>query len=131
MKLILVTALLSTGAPLRVREQAAPASAPLGVCPTLAADWRRIEQNMADRVVDDLGDNSAPRATLRETRESNDLALATMTVQIMRENKCPQPKRAPNSSTYLMPALDCSKARREAGGSETPAACKRENWTAK
>ena len=102
----------------------------LTTCEALTADWRRVEQNMADRFVEALGDNSAPRATMREMREANDLAIAAMTLQFMRDNKCPLPKRAPNTGTYLTAALECSKARREAGATTSPPACQRENWIA-
>ena len=108
----------------------APAATPVGVCGTLAADWKRYELNMADREADQIGDNSAPRATLRALEQSNDLALAAMTLQFMRDNRCQLPKRAPSAATYFGAALACSTARLKQSGTETPAECDRDKWTA-
>lgn len=133
MRWLLILALaLVTAAPVVHAQTSAPVvTKPMTTCEALATDWRRVEQNMADRFVEALGDNSAPRATMREMREANDLALAAMALQFMRDNKCMIPKRAPNTGTYLSAALDCAKARRESASSTTPPVCERENWTAK
>lgn len=100
------------------------------VCEALAADWRSLEQNMADRFVEGHADTDATRATMREMREANDLALASLTVQFMRDNHCPLPKRALRSETYLNNALECSKARRERPAATGLPACERANWKA-
>jgi hypothetical protein len=98
-------------------------------CDILASDWRRIEQNLADRVAEGVADNSAPRATLREMQEANDLAIAAMTLQFMRDNRCTMPTRAPNGAGYIGAALACRTAQLRATGSQTPAECNRETWT--
>ena len=130
---IMIGTMLVASAP--SAQAQAPASAsgtkPVGTCEALAADWKRFEQNMADRFAEGVADNSAPRATMREMREANDLALAQMTLQFMRDNRCPLPKRAPSAGTYLTSALECSTARLKARGTETPPECDRSRWIAK
>ena len=112
----------------------APPSAPapkLSTCDALAADWRRFEMNMADRFADRIGDNSAPRATMRAIEEGNDLLKANMTLQFMRDNKCSLPKAAPSGSSYIGAALECSTQRIKAGFEASKAVCDRANWIAK
>lgn len=118
-----------TGAPLAAPQQT-PTAKPMTICEALASDWRRVEQNMASRWTSDLGDNSAPRATMRAIEESNDLSIASITLGLMRDNKCLLPKRAPNVSTYLTAALSCSTARlkQPLSSNAPPAECDREKW---
>lgn len=98
-------------------------------CEVLSSDWKRYEQNMSSRFVDGIADNSAPRATMREMREANDLMSAQITLQFMRDSKCTLPKRAPSASTYMSDALACSTARLKGG--DDPPECDRSKWTAK
>ena len=110
----------------------ATASAPrVSTCEALSADWKRFEMNMADRFADGIGDNSAPRATLRAIEEGNDMLKANMTLQLMRENKCTLPKTAPSGNAYLSNALDCSTQRLKVGIEAAKAVCDRANWVAK
>lgn len=97
-------------------------------CEILAGDYRRFEMNLADRFASSVGDNSAPRATLRAMEDANDLAAAALTVQFMRDARCTLPTRAPVASTYMSAALACATARLERSGTATPPACVRENW---
>ena len=136
MKVILMTALALTS-PVSAMAQtttAAPASSPapkLSTCEALAADWKRFEMNMADRFADGVGDNSAPRATLRAIEEGNDLLKANLTLQFMRDNKCSLPKAAPSGSDYISAALECSTQRLKVGFEAAKAVCDRANWVAK
>ena len=113
--------------PVRVPPTGPATSTPVGACATLAEDWSNAEKRLADNVVGGLGDNSAPRASLREQEDANTLAVAAMTLELMRAHQCPLPRRAPVATTYLSAALACSTARRTKGA-ETEE-CKRENWT--
>ncbi|HYJ31325.1 MAG TPA: hypothetical protein VEW25_13420 [Allosphingosinicella sp.] len=89
--------------------------------------------NLADRFASSVGDNSAPRATLREMENANDLTIATMTLQLMRDNRCTMPARAPVAAAYMSAALSCATARlrspARAAGEAGPPDCNRDTWT--
>lgn len=87
---VIVSLLISFAAP-----APPPASAP-AVCASLMADWERYERSMGKRYVEGIGDDSAPRAQLREMRTANDLKRAEITLSLMRDNRCPLPKQAPH-----------------------------------
>ncbi|WP_308911941.1 hypothetical protein [Pseudokordiimonas caeni] len=102
--------------------------AELNTCDLLAADYKRVEQNMAVRMAESVGDDSAPRATLRAMEELNDLMMASMTLQFMRENNCALPKRAPNAGKYLGRAVNCETQRLRGSQQQIHEACNRANW---
>ena len=85
-----------------------PASAkPLTTCEALARDWRSAEITLAKNDIEELADNSAPRATMRAIQDNNALQLASIALTLMSNNKCPLPKRAPSEVTYMLPAMEC------------------------
>lgn len=130
-RMILTGALVLTS-PMSAVAQTAAASVPkLSTCEALAADWKRFDMNMADRFADGIGDNSAPRATLRAIEEGNDLLKANMTLQFIRDNKCPLPKSAPSGTSFISAALECSTQRLKVGIEAAKIVCDRANWVAK
>lgn len=132
MKIICIGALAITSAAPAMAQTAAPTPAPkLSTCDALAADWKRLDMNMADRFANSVGDNSAPRATLRAIEEGNDLLKANMTLQFMRDNKCSLPKSPPSGGAYISAALECSTQRLKVGFEATKSVCDRANWMAK
>lgn len=109
--------------------QAAPASAAESACAPLARQWRGIEQDLAADYAEGLSDNSAPRATMREQRETNALLRAQMLLGMMRDNKCSLPKTPPSHVTYALPALTCrTDMMKNYAAKELPASCDRDNW---
>lgn len=58
-----------------------------------------------------IGDNSVPRATLREIEISNALAIARMNLDLMAYNKCPGRIKPVNPMIYMNEALDCNLQR--------------------
>lgn len=80
---------------------------PMTTCEGLARDWRNVEIKLAQNDIEEIADNSAPRATMRAIRDNNELQLASMTLSLMRDNKCALPKRAPSKFTYMLPAMEC------------------------
>ena len=130
-QVLLVALAISSGtvATAQPRTESGAAATPgASRCAVLSADYRRIEQNLADRFAEGIVDNSAPRATMREMQNANDLAVAALTVQFMRDNRCALPARAPVAATYMSSALECSTARLRNRGTESPAECNRETW---
>ena len=107
---------------------ASPVAAPSATCTTLAADLTFAEQNIAISFVEGIGDNSAPRATLRAIREQNALSNAALTIALMRDNRCTMPTRAPRVATYVVAASQCETARLRAPGQQDLPACDRATW---
>ena len=73
-----------------------------------------------------ITDNSAPRATLRELRISNSLALVGMNLTLMAQNKCPPRQKPVNPMIYFGEALDCEIATQK-GEKDSPR-CKMDTW---
>lgn len=111
------------------RPAGAAAATPSATCTTLAADWRRVEENLPVNLATGITDNSAPRATLRAMEDANELATAALTLQFMRDARCPLPRRAPQASTYLSAAIACETARSRINAANRPPECERANWT--
>jgi hypothetical protein len=78
---------------------APPATSPpaqsANTCVALHADWDAAQHRINMREIEDITDNSAPRATLRAVQTQNDLLVANMSLQLMRDNHCALPKQAP------------------------------------
>jgi hypothetical protein len=124
MKAVLLLA--AAGAALFAFASPASGQPAAGKCTALTSDYDQIEKAMASRWTDSLGDNSAPRATLREMEDSNGLAQAQIILTLMQANRCPLPDHAPSLKRYLSAALACSTARLKS--SSEAAECKMETW---
>lgn len=84
-----------------------PPAKPLTTCELLSRDWRNVEIELAKSNIEDIGDNSAPRATMRAIKDTNSIQIAAITLMLMRDHKCSVPKRAPSHVTYMIPAMEC------------------------
>ena len=80
----------------------------------------------ASSFAEGIADNSAPRATLRELRTSNSLALAEMNLTLMAQNKCAPRQKPLNPMIYIAEALDCELATQK-GEKDSPK-CKMDDW---
>ena len=58
-----------------------------------------------------IGDNSAPRATLRTLEIANELQLISINVSLMTSNRCTLPSEPIHTGKYLLNALKCSTER--------------------
>lgn len=108
-----------------------PAAAPAataGTCATLMRQYDGASMDLAANFASSLGDNSAPRATLRQMEDANSLATAKIAMDLMRDNRCPMPKSAPSMAPYVSQALSCTTDRMKATGNESPPSCDRANW---
>jgi hypothetical protein len=106
---------------------AAPApSATAGTCSSLATDYDGIEKSLASNYAEGIGDNSAPRETYRQIKNSNDLARASMVLTLMQAHHCSLPDHAPSMVRYLSAALSCATDRLKS--TSESASCKMETW---
>jgi hypothetical protein len=114
-----------SAAPAMAQTKPAAAQA-TGTCAALARDYDTASKDLADKEAEGVGDDSAPRATLRAMEDANTLAGARITLDLMRDNHCPLPKSAPNYIYYLASALSCRTDRLK--GTVSPPSCDRTTW---
>lgn len=113
----------------------APASAQKSepaACVALHSDYEDASKRMAMNHVSGIGDNSAVRETTRETENSNVLAEARLTLDLLKANGCRLPKSAPSFSRYYDSALKCHNdilAVKLSGTYSFPPSCDRSKWT--
>ncbi|MGN6692255.1 MAG: hypothetical protein ACTHJU_15060, partial [Sphingopyxis sp.] len=81
-----------------------------GTCAALMKTYNGASMTLADNLASSLGDNSAPRATLRQMEDANAISIAKIALDLMRDNRCPMPKSPPNAAPYLTQALLCKTA---------------------
>jgi len=112
----------------QAKSGGAMATAPAGTCGTLMRQYDGASMDLAANFASSVGDNSAPRATLRQMEDANSLATAKIALDLIRDNRCPTPKSAPSMAPYISQALTCSTERMKASGAESPASCDRANW---
>lgn len=112
----------------QAKSGVATATAPAGTCGTLMRQYDGASMDLAANFASSVGDNSAPRATLRQMEDANSLATAKIALDLIRDTRCPTPKSAPSMAPYISQALTCSTERMKASGSESPASCDRANW---
>ena len=89
---------------------AAPSSGPMSTCADLAASYDDISKELASIDAEGVGDNSAPREAVRQTRTNSEYLKATMVITLLAQNKCTAPKQLPDSITYAIPAMQCETA---------------------
>lgn len=107
----------------------APPKAPTAnYCAALTFQFDSAEKDMAREYVDDLTDNSAPRAQLRATNINNAMVQAQIALELMRARSCTLPSHAPWTQTYFSAALAC-KVDRDKGLKDAPS-CNRDRWEA-
>jgi hypothetical protein len=110
-------------------RSATPTESP--ACAKLGADYENASKELAMTYAEGVGDNSAPRATMREARNGNVLEKARLTVELMRGNSCRIPTEPPSLARYLSPALACQTALLGAQGGNLPPACDMSTWQPK
>ena len=104
---VLITSTSVNAAP--VRKPAKKISEP-AVCSSLAADYESASKKLALLKVQSAVDDSAIRATMRETQSTNIIDQARMTMDLLKNNGCKGPTAAPSADRYMSAALDCVTA---------------------
>lgn len=89
----------------------AASEAPNPQCEALARDYENASKQIAMNDADNLGDDSAVRATMRESQNNGILEKARITVELMQGNKCKMPASAPSGDPYFTQALACKNAK--------------------
>jgi len=110
--------------------QTKPAAPPVsaGTCSYLMKRYDNASMDMAANFASSVGDNSAPRATLRAMEDANSLSEAKMALDLMRDHRCAMPKTVPNSALYSLEAMTCASDRMKIGAGANPPSCDRAQW---
>jgi hypothetical protein len=131
---LVVPAIAFGQAPPKVATQpTVPPKAKLSACDSFT---KSVEQSLKyiDMVsVDDLTDNSAPRATVSNIKINSELLLISMNLQLARDNGCPARKDPIRTNAYLGSAMKCKTDRLAAslkGDKSSPAICDTDSWQA-
>lgn len=126
--LALLTSIGTVAQAQRVPPVAPTTSAkPMTVCEGLAHDWRSAEIDLAETHAEGIADDSAPRATMRAVRDQNALLEGQLALTLMRDHKCPLPKRVPSWISYSLNALECKTEKMK--GDYKSAKCDSSTWT--
>jgi len=88
---------------------AQPAQEP-AACAALHQEYENASKSLASNAVSSVDDSSRSASALRESRESNIIAQARFTMDLMRNNNCTMPTAAPSYQRYFNAALTCKRA---------------------
>ena len=99
-------------------------------CDALERSISQSEKTMSMIWAEGITDDSAPRATLREQKTTNELQLVATNTAIAIQLKCPPRKQPVARNAYLSPALKCVTARMKQGSGDTsrPEECDMSTW---
>lgn len=98
-------------------------------CERLQWDWQHVEKRMAFDHAEQRNAYNVPPMSELLMQEQNDYIRGTLILELMRDNKCPMPTRAPRSTTYSKGADACIKARKSRLA-DAPSLCDEEKWFA-
>lgn len=91
--------------------QYAHASPTAVTCSDMASTYDRLSKVIADEEMSDIGDDSAPRATLRQLKINNAYSQGAQILTIMANRKCPLPENPMTPAYYFNDALTCATQR--------------------
>ena len=103
------------------------AAAISGTCTQLNADMEHLKKSLAMNFADGIGDNSAPRATMREAQEQSLMGKVRLTMELMRDNHCKMPTSVPTGVEYASNAISC-RTEQMHSGSANPPSCDQDKW---
>jgi hypothetical protein len=109
----------------------AAAAAEPPACKSLRADYEEASKRMAMNHAQGIGDNSAVRATRRETENNTILAEARLTLDLLKGNGCRLPTSAASYKRYYSSGLRCHNdilKVKLSGTYSFPASCRRADW---
>ncbi len=110
--------------------------APAGVCGSVAGAITSALQRMSERAADAIGDDSAPRATMRAVQDGADLAEVQANIAQLAAHHCPAYPHTIVQNAYMGDALKCDQAIHadvaahvDGLSDATKKACDRSAWT--
>ena len=117
----------STGGIAAAKPVVRKAAATSGTCTRLYSDMEHLKKSLAMNYADGIGDNSAPRATMRESEYQSLLARVRLTLDLMRDNRCKMPTSVPTGVEYVSSAIACKTDMMQSGSSSSPS-CDQDKW---
>ncbi len=95
-------------------------------CAALLQKYTMMTKRVAMEGADGVGDNSAPRETMRQLKIVNLNLMRQMNLDMMIAGKCPLPTNPVGDGEYLVNALECSTKITQ--GDHKAKECVMENW---
>ena len=86
---------------------------------------------LAMNYAEGIGDDSAPRATLRETQYQSLLSRVRMNMDLMRDNRCKLPTSVPTGQEYASDAISCRSQILKMGLETGDGSCDQSKWSPK
>jgi hypothetical protein len=125
--IVLVTATSSAQAQTTTgRPAGASTAAARESCADLHKRYDMTHRAIAAIDAEDIGDNSAPRATLRQLKILSEKQDQLILLEFMRSRGCPAPSAVGASVLYMLPAMECATAKLT--GKELEAKCDQSKW---
>jgi hypothetical protein len=121
----------ATGSPQAQAQPARPAATTANAretCADLHKRYDMIHRAIAGIDAEDIGDNSAPRATVRQLKILSEKQDQLILLEFMRSRGCPAPSTVGASVLYMLPAMECATAKLT--GKEMEAKCDESKWVA-
>ncbi len=109
----------------------AAASAPAPICAAAATRLDLIQRDLSSLRVDEIGDDSAPRATMRGAQTTALYAEAQVLLTQMSQSKCSPYPEVIGNIRYLNGALACNLAKRNFKSGDKLEECDTSKWEAK
>jgi hypothetical protein len=131
---VLVAAIVVAAPSVSVAQAAKPAptpSAPVTACASLVAAIDATQKEISALYVGNLGEDSAPRATMRASEIAGLYGEVQANIALMAANRCAPYPHPLSRAAFLGDALTCSTARLKAYG-QTPKdlpECNRTMWS--
>ncbi len=110
---------------------AAPAAAPApaAICTDGVTTLDQVLKNLSGLWAEGLGDDSAPRATMRAAQKTANYAQAQVVLAQMSQAKCPAYPKVIGELWYLHAAQACEKASANFKTGDTLDECDKGKWT--
>ncbi len=107
----------------------APQKSP--VCVGLNRDIQHLSKSLAMNFAEGIADNSAARATMRETQYNSLINRVRLTMDLMRDNRCKLPTSVPTGKEYVSNAISCRADTLSSGSASGPPSCDQSKWVAR
>jgi hypothetical protein len=131
---IAATAALAAAPMSALSQTKAPAAAPTAapssaICGDGVIALDEVLKNLSGLWAEGLGDDSAPRATMRAAQKTANYSQAQAVLGQMSQAKCPQYPKVIGELWYLKAAQACEKAKANFKTGDTLGECDKGNWT--
>ena len=116
-------------AALLVQAASSPAASGAGICVALNSRIEDDQKTLATLGAEGLGDDSAPRATMRAAQATEAVSEAQANIALLEAHHCSAYARPISDGAYMNDALVCHLARVKATDATAIPECDQTKWT--